>query len=42
MVVFSDSRYQKTNETLKAVGTKTSTAFSSFGAFTSRKLGDMK
>lgn len=34
--------FQKTNSALKNVGAKTSTAFTSFGAFTSRKLGDVR
>jgi len=34
--------FQKTNQALKNVGQKTSTAFSSFGAYTSKKLGDVR
>ena len=35
-------RYQKTNAVLKTAGEKTTSAFSTMGAFTSRKLGDMR
>lgn len=34
--------YQKTNAALKSAGQKTSTAFSTFGAFASRKIGDVR
>ena len=35
-------RYQKTNAALKTVGQKTATTFSTFGQYTSQKLGAMR